>query len=80
MSNSNAGDTDSLEVDQAVEVEKTPSVASNNENNDMTAVDTPEFLSGVQLSMLVFGVSLAGFLYSLDTTVMVTVSPYFYYS
>lgn len=39
------------------------------------AVD-PEVLSGFQLYMLLFSISLAGFIYSLDVTIISTVSSY----
>lgn len=75
MDNSTIADAD---VSQADELEQAEKVTNN--NSDDGRVDEPVvsntlvYLSGYQLYLVVLAVSLAGFLYSLDITIITTVS------
>ncbi|KAF4637539.1 hypothetical protein G7Y89_g534 [Cudoniella acicularis] len=78
MNSSNTAIAESQQAGHLIDEEKerTPdsSIDINNNINNEVTVDEPELLDGYQLYMVVFAISLAGFLYSLDVTIIVTIT------
>lgn len=64
--------------EQEVSLEKCNEDSRSNSDNSRTLeIPTnmePEFLTGNQASLLIFSIAMAGLLYSLDVTIIVTVS------
>lgn len=74
MDNSNASDADTLQANQLEKGEKNSIPGSGSDSNGEIAVPEDDFVSGYQLFLLVFAISMAGFLYALDVNIIVTVS------
>ncbi|CZR62766.1 related to transporter (major facilitator superfamily) [Phialocephala subalpina] len=76
MDSSNTSDADTLQANQLEKSEKNSIPDSGSDaNNEITAADQSEFVSGYQLFLLVFATSMAGFLYALDVNIIVTAIP-----
>ncbi len=75
MTTWNVKDEESRNVDQLNQEEKgpEPGSSSSSSHNPTREVDL-DVLNGFQSFMLVFAVSLAGFVYTLDINIIVTVS------
>lgn len=72
-----SSDSDSGTLKQFGEDEKPQELDSIRNSSSEPTLDTPEepeLLTGYALNLLVAGISLAGFIYSLDISIIVTVS------
>lgn len=76
MDSSTASDADTLQANQLEKGEKNSIPDSSSDSNgEISPVNESDFVSGYQLFLLVFAISMAGFLYALDVNIIVTVSP-----
>ncbi|KAE8443873.1 hypothetical protein EG329_001282 [Mollisiaceae sp. DMI_Dod_QoI] len=75
MSSSNTSDTNAMRENYLEKGEKDAMPDSSSESNDETVSEKePEVLSGYPLSLLIFAISLAGFIYALDIAIIVTIT------
>lgn len=63
-----------MDINDLSEEKKDNTPASSSDSIGEIAATQPEVLTGYQLYLLIFSLSLAGFIYSLDVTIIVTVS------
>ncbi|TVY39366.1 Efflux pump [Lachnellula subtilissima] len=78
VNNSQANVASSIETNDLYEEKKDEMPGSSSDSIGEMTVNQPEVLSGYQLYLLVFSISLAGFLYSLDVTIIVTVTAFIF--